>query len=187
MICLQHIYKAVWNAIGPKAGLEQWRSRIDLSHNGLKQSFWALAASLPLYLICAYAAIHHAGQNNDGLSLPAVTIILALYVMTFPVIAYLMCQILNKISQYRSWIIIRNWANLALVALMALFMGLSLIAMPYMLAAQLTLMAYLATLLLDIRIAQTVLGLDWIGAIFLGCGIAIMGLAMLLTGLSSFS
>ncbi len=196
---IRAIYKAVWSALGPRASLEQWRTELNLSHEGLKRSFWALGASLPLYLICAYAAIRHA-QHSDGqvsgqvselgggeIPLPAIAIILALYAMTFPVMAYLICQIMGKMSEYRPWVIIRNWANLALTALMALFMGLSLIAIPYMLAAQLTLIAYLATLLLDIRLCQTVLGMEWVWAIFLGCAIAIIGLAMLLTGFSTFA
>lgn len=184
--------KALYIIMGLKSALarqedeENWRNYFNLSRQGLKISYVALALTLLCYLICAFAAISHY-NDRPNISLAAISLILGLYLVSFPLTAYFLCQLFDRMDQFRPWVILRHWGHLVLAALMALFMGSSLLGLSYTISARLCMLAYLAILALDIRLAQIVLKMEWSPAIFTACGIAIIGLAMLMSGLATIA
>ncbi len=159
-----NIFRGVKNALLGKA----WEQDFDLSAAALPRSFIAVAAYIPLGFIAALAVVRY---NDNTASVPygSIAITLGLIALTFPLIAYLLCMVFDKMDKFRPWVIVRNWTLLIALALMAAVFALFLIGvLPFFVAYVIVLGIYLGTLAIDIRLAWRVAGFDWIGAVFAG-------------------
>lgn len=178
----QNIGRGVWFLL---SGNPDWRRHFNLRLEGLKPSFIAIVLTWPLYMICA-AGAQRQSEQEALVSLSAVVFIVMLMTLTFPVIAYLICQLMSRMDIFRDWVIARNWTMLFVVAGMALGFGLYLLGIAsYRFAYALGLTAYLGTLLADIRVAQVAAEMEWMPAIFSACAIALCSLLVLLGGFAS--
>ena len=138
--------------------------------------------SWPLYLICAIAASRNS-QKDALISSAKFTLIIIVMTMAFPLIAYVICQLMSRMSVFRDWVITRNWTMLAIIAIMSVGFGLYLFGLlPFSAAYSLGISAYLGTLLADICVAQRAANMDWFTSIFTACGIALASLLVLLGG-----
>ena len=158
------IFKACKNALLGQA----WEDLIDVSAPALPKSFLAVAAYIPLGLIVAKAAVKF-NDNTDQIPYGPIIITLVLVALTFPLLAYLLCMVFNKMDKFRPWVILRNWTILFAFALIAAVLGLYLLGLvPFFPAYVAALSLYLATLAIDIRLAWRIAEFDWIGAVFAG-------------------
>jgi hypothetical protein len=107
-------------------------------------------------------------------------------VFTAPMIAYLISYLISAPERFRPWMIVRNWAVLGLAVIMALGFALYLGGIaPFKLAYAIALIGYIGSLLIDIRLAQTVAQMNPVAAVFTGCAIAIASLLVMLAGFAS--
>ncbi|MCF6219884.1 MAG: hypothetical protein L3J65_02115 [Robiginitomaculum sp.] len=158
------IFNGVVNALNGKP----WEDGFDLSPRGLPRSFIAVAAYIPLGLIAARAAVKY---NDNTASMPygPIVITLGLIALTFPLIAYVLCMLFDKMDRFRPWVIVRNWTFLFAYALIAASLGLYLLGMlPFFPAYVVALTLYICTLAIDVRLAWRIAGFDWMGAVFAG-------------------
>jgi len=185
---LPRLFKGSVNALGQG---EDWPEFFDLSRSGLKQSFVAVLLSLPFYYVCAAAVQAYTAQVNETpATLPALAffIVLLLYAMMFPLVAYIMCIVFDRQDRFRSWVIVRHWTFFFAALVAAIIMGLSLAGIvPFELAQIQVFALYLGTLVMDIRFAQKIAGFDWTAAIFTGCVIAASGMMMILIGVVQYA
>jgi ABC-type multidrug transport system permease subunit len=123
-----------------------WQEEFDLTPAALPRSFLALLLYIPLYFICAKAAVKY----NDvvgNVPFTSIIIILILMSLTFPLIAYLLCAVFDKQSNFRPWVIVRNWTLVFIIAGMSTGFGLYLIGiLPFSVAYMIGLAFYLGTL-----------------------------------------
>lgn len=159
-----------------------WRSHFNFSAQGFRYSFLAIMLSWPLYLICAIAASRNSDQDTL-ISSAKFTLIIIAMTAAFPLIAYVICQLMSRMSVFGDWVITRNWTMLAVIAIMSAGFGLYLFGLlPFSAAYSLGISAYLGTLLADICVAQRAAHMDWFASIFTACGIALASLLVLLGG-----
>lgn len=184
--------KLLSGCIGALGKSENWEARFDLSKNGFKQSFLALFLSLPFYYVCA-AAVQKQRiitlETGADLSLPttAFVIILMVYLLTFAVSAYVLCIIFDRLDRFRPWVIVRHWSVFFTAFLAALIMGLTYAGiLPFKWAIYPVMLLYLASLAIDIRLAARIGGFEWGAAVLTSCLITVMGLAVLLIGISQY-
>ena len=145
-----------------------WEDNFDLSASALPRSFIAVAAYVPLGLIAAKAAVKY-NDNTNNIPYGPIVITLGLIALTFPLIAYVLCMVFDKMDRFRPWVIVRNWAILFALMLIAAVLGLYLIgALPFFPAYVMALTLYIGTLAIDIRLAWRVAEFDWMGAVFAG-------------------
>ena len=162
------IFRGTINALFGKAPDNRWADDFDLSAPALPRSFLAVAAYIPLGFVVAKAAVKY-NDNTAHVPYGSIAIILGLIALTFPLIAYLLCMVFNKMDRFRSWVIVRNWSILFALMLIAAVFGLYLIGLlSFFPAYVLALCLYLGTLGIDIRLAWRIAEFDWIGAIFAG-------------------
>ena len=162
-----------------------WRGVMDISRPAFSRSFVALAASVPLYVFCAFVMTRNSGA---AFPIPVAIIIASLMALTFPVIAYLAAQLMSRMEVFRPWVIVRNWTVLGLVAIMAIAFALAHFGiLPIGPASMIALLAYLGTLLADIRLAQTAAEMNWMESIFTACAISVAGLLVLLASFASIA
>lgn len=163
----------------------KFRRHFNLRPEGLRGSFIVLAACLPCLLICAKAlAVKQTG--SVAITASALSVILIVTLLAFPILAYFLCQMLGRMDMFRPWVIVRNWTGLFIFGFMALLFGANLLgALPYSLTTQLALLLYIGVLLADIRLAQTVCEMGWRGAIFTACIISIVTMLILLAGFAT--
>jgi hypothetical protein len=163
---------------------ENWVDEFDLTPAALPRSFVALILYIPLYLMCAKAAVKY---NDVVGNVPFVSILIILVLMSlaFPLIAYLLCAVFDKQGNFRPWVIVRNWTLLFVNAGMATGFGLYLIGiMPFSIAYMIGLAFYLGTLAIDIRLAMRVAAFDWMGAVFASILINVTSMMVLFLGLT---
>ena len=172
---------------------DDWESCFDLSKSGFRQSFLALALSLPFYYVCAAAVQKHRvslpGANPES-AIPAAAfiVILGLYAGTFVLSAYILCLVFDKQPAFRAWVIIRHWAMFFAALLAAALLGLFLAGvLPFVIAINIVLGVYLITLAIDIRLAQRIAGFEWGAAVLTGCIITAMGFTVLLMSIAQFA
>lgn len=147
---------------------KDWESGFDLSAPALPRSFIAVAAYIPLGLVAANAAVKY-NDNTSHIPYGPIAITLALIALTFPLIAYVLCMVFDKMDRFRPWVIVRNWTILFVLMLIAAVLGLYLIGLlPFFPAYVLALTLYIGTLAIDIRLAWRVAEFDWMGAVFAG-------------------
>lgn len=170
---------------------DSWEAYFDLSRKGFKQSFVALALSLPFYYVCAEGVRQHqAGLSGEAVSaLPAGAFFLIFthYAATFVVTAYIIAMVFDKQDCFRPWVIVRHWAIFFAALFAALLMGLYMVGvLPFLLSVYMVFGIYLFTLVIDIRLAARIPGFEWGAAILTGCLITAMGLTILMIGVSQF-
>ena len=168
-------------------GRNDWAGGVDISAKGLRESFLAIALSIPAYYICALAISAEraslSGQEKQLIPAALFALLTMIYSLTFSASAYIICAAFNKRDTLAPWVIVRHWALFFCVLLAAIFYGLSLLgALPFVIANYLALGIYLATLAIDIRLAQKIAGFELTAAIFTACIIFAMGLSVLLIG-----
>lgn len=158
------IFKGVKNALLGR----EWEQDFDLSAVALPRSFIAVAAYIPLGFVAALAVMRY-NDNTDSVPYASIAMTLGLIALTFPLIAYLLCMVFDKMDRFRPWVIVRNWAVLFAFILIAAVFGLFILnVLPFFFAYVIVLGVYLGTLAIDIRLAWRVAGFDWMGAIFAG-------------------
>jgi len=158
-----------------------WESYFDLSRKGQKMSFAVLALSLaPLWLIVYGIQAERAAINETELSLPGAmpfVLIVGLWLFSFPVLAYLIGMIFEKMDRVRIWTITRNWTVFGFSLLVGSLFGLANLGIvPFLFANGVLFAAYLGLLAADIRLAQKVVGFEWGLSILIGCVIVAVGL-----------
>lgn len=168
-------------------GAPDWNNTLDTSAQGLRLSYAALALSIPAYYICALAITTERAQISGQAKtlIPPLPFALAalVYLLSFSASVYIICAAVNKRAQFRPWVILRHWSAFFCVLFAASLYGLYLLGlMPFMAANFAALILYLATLAIDIRLAQRAGELELTPAIFTACIIFAMGLSVLLIG-----
>ena len=145
-----------------------WEDGFDLSAPALPKSFIAVAAYVPLGLVVARAAVQY-NDNTNSIPYGPIAITLTLIALTFPLIAYVLCMVFDKMERFRPWVIVRNWTIMFALMLIAAVLGLYLVGLlPFFPAYVIALMIYIGTLAIDVRLAWRVAEFDWMGAVFAG-------------------
>ena len=161
---LLSIFVGALNALRGKP----WESGFDLSAPALPRSFIAVAAYIPLGLVAAKAAVKY-NDNTSIVPYGPIAITLGLIALTFPLIAYVLCMVFDKMDRFRPWVIVRNWAILFALILIAAVLGLYLVGvLSFFPAYVMALTLYVGTLAIDVRLAWRVAEFDWMGAVFAG-------------------
>lgn len=164
-------------------GDTDWREEFDLSAPALPKSFFAIFACIPLFMIITKAVVKY-NDNSGEAPFLAIAVVLSFMTLSFPLLAYVLCMVFDKLGAFRPWVIVRNWAFLCVVALISLVFGLYLFGLlPFSIAYMVGLALYLSTLALDIRLAMRVGGFDWIGAVFTAILISMTSMMVLYLGL----
>jgi len=173
----------IFNGVIKALYMGDWESEFDLSRNGLPTSFLAVLLYIPIGFVVAQAAVKY---NDVAGHVPykSIALILVMIALTFPLIAYLLCMVFDKQDRFRAWVIVRNWALLFALLIIAFVFGLYLIGLlPFGVAFILGQSAYIGTLAVDVRLATRVADFDWVGAIFTGVLISITSMMVLMLGL----
>jgi len=159
-------------------------AHMDMSRAAFPKSFYALIAAG--FLILAAVLLGSGAAANVS---PALTVIaITLYFLTAPTVIYTICHLLSKPELFRPWIIVRNWLTLFVSIAIFVLAGLSALSpAPAGIAGSGILLLWIATLLADIRLAQTLVKQDWTPAIFIACGISVAGMLVLLAVFASAS
>lgn len=187
---LVRLFSGCLKAIGSD---ENWPAYFDLSRKGLKQSFIALALTVPCYFVGATVVEIERSKLLDGaahVSVPAAPflVIMTLYALTFVIVAYILTMVFDRQDRFRPWVIIRHWTVFFLALIGTALFGLTMVkVLPFPIAAYGVLALYLGQLLIDMRLAQKIVGFEWGGAMFTGCIITALGLSILLTGAAQFA
>ena len=182
-----NIVAALFGSLKALAGRADWTDHFDLTRKGLQQSFFALVLTIPaFYLITHAVQVQRATLIEDAVAavpLAPFAFILLLYLLCFSAIAYIFCMIFDKQDRFRPWVITRHWSVFWLVLIVAVIFGLNLIGVvPFAAANFLALAGFLCILLIDIRLAQTIIPFPIGAAILIGCTINAMGLVVVLLG-----
>lgn len=171
------IFKGVKDVLGEG----DWEKEFDLSPKALPRSFLAILLYIPLSFVVARAAVKY----NDVVGhvpYPSIALILILVSLAFPLIAYILCSVFDKLESFRAWVIVRNWSFLFAWVLVAIPFGLYLLGLlPFSVAFFIGMTTYLATLAVDIRLAMRIPDFDWMSAVF--AGILISGASIMVLGL----
>ncbi|WP_017932127.1 hypothetical protein [Robiginitomaculum antarcticum] len=167
------------------SGNTDWRTHFNLRRNGIWAAYAAMIAGAVFYGVMAYAfQVNSGAASQTGPALAA--IFLSVYVFSFALYAYGAVFFLNRIDDFRPWLIVRSFIAASLTAIMAIVFGLFLIGiLPFQISYWAALCLFIAQLLVDIRLAQTVLDQDWIPSIFIGIGVHVTALILLLGALAS--
>lgn len=178
---------ALFGAAKALAGRADWTDHFDLSRRGLQQSFIAQILTIPAFYLIAHAVqIQRAKlleETVGAVPLMPFAIILLLYLLCFSAVAYIFAMIFEKQDRFRPWVITRHWSVFWLVLIVAGIFGLNLIGIiPFAAANFLALAGFLCILLIDIRLAQTIIPFPMGAAILIGCTINAMGLVVVLLG-----
>jgi len=177
----------LFGAIKALAGRADWADHFNLTRSGLQQSFIALLLTIPAFYLIAHAVQLERAKiiDADVAAVPLVpfAIILLLYLLCFSAVAYIFAMVFDKQDRFRPWVITRHWSVFWLVLMVAGIFGLNLIGIvPFAAANFLALAGFLCILLLDIRLAQTIVPFAIGSAILIGCTINAMGLVVILLG-----
>lgn len=151
---------------------------MDLGRAAFLKSFYALAVS-GLILLCAVFL-------NAGGVAPVAVIALILFLLTAPTVIYLICHLISRPELFRGWVIVRNWAMLGLSVLVLIPAGLGAAKiLPVQIITTVLTLIYVSTLLIDIRLAQTLAKMKWTPAIFIACAISVSAMLVLLAVFAS--
>jgi len=173
-------------------GEERWRENFDLSRQGFQQSFMALILSVPAYYVIALGIIRERALRSEGteaaLSVPVFAIITLLYLISFSACAYMIAMIFDRQDRFRPWVIARHWTAFFMVFFVACVFGLYLLEiMPFVIANSIAFIVFMATLVMDIRLATNIVGFRWQGGVWTGCAVFASGLAMVIIGMMQVS
>lgn len=191
---LARIFTGCLRAFGRDAG---WAENFDLSEKGFRASFLALLLSMPVLYVC-YAGIFRQRrivmeaqpELVDNLpvmvSPPMLFLILIIFGMMFPIVAYVLCLVFEKMDKFRPWVIVRLWTFFFIALLMGALFGLTMLGvLSFAAIIPPIFVLYMGTLLVDIRYAQKIAGFEWGAAVLAACIITAMGLTVILIGTSS--
>ena len=174
----------ILNGVIKALGQGAWEDEFDLSPRGLPISFFAVIAYLPFYFICVKAAVKYNAVDGHVPFL-AIAVILTLMSLSFPLIAYVLTMLFDKMAVFRPWVIVRNWTVLFAIMAMSVGFGLYLIGLvPFSVAYVLGLFLYLATLVIDIRLAARIGEFEWGLSVFAAILINLSAMMILLMGLT---
>ncbi len=168
-------------------GRADWTDHFDLSRKGLQQSFIALILTIPAFYLIAHAVqVERAkslGEAVGAVPLTPFAIILLLYLLCFSACAYIFAMVFDRQTRFRPWVTARHWSVFWLALTVAALFGLYLVGvLPFAIANYAALAAFLGILLIDIRLAQTIVPFKLGTAILIGCTINAMGLVVILFG-----
>ena len=171
------------------SGAADWHEDINISQKGFLESYLAIALSIPAYYICALAITTQRalidGTERSAPPLVLFATVALIYSLAFSVSAYFICRFFNKKTQFAPWVIARHWSFFFCVLLTATLYGFFLLGMlPFGAANYAALGIYLATLMIDIRLANKLGSLDIGTSIFAACIIFAAGLSILLFGVT---
>jgi len=166
-------------------GDADWRRHFNLRRDGLQWGLAAMIAMIPLYGVMTYAMQVNSGavsKINPALGV----IFIGIYIFSFALFAYGAAFFLNQTDDFRPWLIVRSFIAATLAAVMALLFGLFLLGiLPFIIGYWVSLIMFIALLLIDIRLAQTILRQEWMASVFIGIGVHITALLLLLGALAS--
>lgn len=180
----------VLRVLGPTEG---WEDYFDLSKRGFKQSFIAVALTLPFYYICALGVEAERARLLEAeaptaIPIAAFGVILVLYTLTFTAVAHILSLVFDRQDRFRPWAIVRHWTLFFMTFLAALaFGGYLLGLLPFGLVNSVAFTLYLGLLAVDIRLGKRIGGFDWGGAVLAGCLIHGVGLTIILAGVLQLS
>ena len=182
-----NVIAPLFGSLKALAGRADWTDHFDLSRKGLQQSFIALLLTIPAFYLIAHAVQIERAKlleaEVNAIPLTPFAIILLLYLLSFSAAAYIFAMIFDRQDRFRPWVITRHWSVFWLVLIVAGIFGLNLIGIvPFAIANYIALVAFLCILLIDIRLAQTVIPFPIGTAILIGCTINAMGLMVILLG-----
>ena len=182
-----NVIAPLFGSLKALAGRADWTDHFDLSRGGLQQSFIALLLTIPAFYLIAHAVqVQRSRMLQDYVvivDLAPFVIILLLYLLCFSAVAYIFAMIFDRQDRFRPWVITRHWSVFWLVLSVAGIFGLNLIGVvPFAAANFLALAGFLCILLIDIRLAQTIIPFPMDAAILIGCTINAMGLVVILLG-----
>ena len=182
-----NIIAALNGSIKALAGRADWVDHFDLTRKGLQQSFIALLLTIPAFYLIAHATqIERAKMVEEAIAavpLAPFAIILLLYLLCFSAAAYIFAMVFDKQDRFRPWVIMRHWSVFWLVLIVAGIFGLYLLGvLPFAVVNYIALAGFMSILLIDIRLAQTIVPFPMGSAILIGCAINAMGLVVILLG-----
>lgn len=182
-----NIVAALSGSIKALLGRADWTDHFDLTRKGLQQSFIALILTIPAFYLIAHAVQLERAKILEeivgNVPLAPFAIILLLYLLCYSAIAYIFAMIFDKQDRFRPWVITRHWSVFWLALMVACIFGLNLIGViPFAVANYIALAGFLSILLIDIRLAQTIIPFPMGAAILIGCAINAMGLVVILLG-----
>ncbi|MBC6403966.1 MAG: hypothetical protein GDA39_10725 [Hyphomonadaceae bacterium] len=165
---------------------DSWPDDFDLTGTGFCRSFFAIFLSVPCYFISA-VAIQAERARVLGIDplYPNMLffMILAPYMLMFFFCAYVISVIFERMELFKPWVIVRHWAMFFAALPVTAGFGLYLLnLLPFAVAYGVAMFIYLGTLAIDIRLASRVAGFQWGPAVFIGCFITGMSMAVLLIG-----
>ncbi|PHR93716.1 MAG: hypothetical protein COA69_03540 [Robiginitomaculum sp.] len=164
-------------------GEDDWQDEFDLTARALPRSFGAIFLCIPLFMLITKAVVKYNDNSGEAPYL-AIGLVLGFMALSFPVVAYILCLVFDRVSVFRPWVIVRNWAFLCVMVLIAMAFGLYLLGLlPFSFAYVIGLALYLGTLALDIRLASRVAGFDWMGSVFTAILINMTSMMVLYLGL----
>lgn len=178
-------------------GLDQnWREYFDLTGSGFQRSFLTIPLALPFFYLCVLAlhkqnlAVLALNPDFEG-PLPALISPLSFVVISlafgfsFSALAYGLSLAFGKLEHYRAWVTVRHWGFFFWAVIVSLFLGATYIGLiPFAAIIPILFILYMATLVIDIRLAQKIGGFDWGGAALVGCMTTALGLTIILFGMT---
>lgn len=172
--------------------LAEWERFFDLSKPALRLSFVLQLLILPAFYFVALAANKARalalGEAPVAPQIAVIVIIGLVYLLSFSAVAYILTMVFDRQDRLRPWVIVRHWCVFFLAWIAAAGFGLfSLGLLPLAAAYGIVFAAFMGSLIVDIRLAQRVVGFDWGAAILTACLISITGMSLLLTGVSQLS
>ena len=184
-----HLTKPILGVFAVLGTWPNWERYFDLSRKGQKVSFIVLALSLlPLWMVAYGIQIERVLRTGMDAPLPGLVpfiLIVGLWLITFPGLAYLIGMIFEKMDRVRAWTITRNWTVFGLSLLVGGAFGLvALGILPFIVANGVLFAAYFGLLAADIRLAQKVAGFRWGTAVLIACGVVAVGLTFVLLAIS---
>ncbi|GLQ21819.1 hypothetical protein ACFFUB_05420 [Algimonas porphyrae] len=180
--------RTLYGVFGAVGHWTDWHRFFALSSQGLFRSCLALTLCFPaLWLVLIGLETERARLADvavpDFRPGPFIAII-GLWLLSFPVTAWLIATLMNRAERFSHWVIVRNWAlvwlclGLGVIFLLVLYAG-----VPTIVGYGALLAAYLGLLPIDIRLAQRVAGFPLMTAILVGCIIVSTGMMVMLAGL----
>lgn len=155
---------------------------MDVSRAAFPKSFYALIAAG--VILGAGLALERDTGASSAAAIGAIALIL--FLLTAPTVIYLVCHLISRSDLFRPWVIVRNWAVLIVSILAFAIMALSAAGLlPVQIASPALMLLYIGTLLMDIRLGQTMAKMNWTPAIFIACAISVSGMLVLLAVFAS--
>ncbi|WP_439633458.1 hypothetical protein [Glycocaulis sp.] len=180
--------RGIWAMLAFK---EDWRQHFDVSVDGFVRSFMAVLYALPAFILLIISANHvlpeFSGNPGAQVSLAGALGQYARIWLLFPVIAFMVVNVLGLKGGFSAWVVVHNWAVFVLLHVQALFWLLAAAGIANAQALGLMLALYqILRLMVHWRVAAGTLGLHWGLAAGAAC-IPLVIDALIVYGLASAS